>query len=424
MLRRIVVSVTLASVLAIGVACSAGDTDEGAPPPMPPGGSAGSGAGGLSSSEGGPTGTVRMPGSSGSTPQPPATIELPPPPSVGPMGGSGGMGGGSCSPTADQEGCVGVQYEGEVTGVDVHFLFDQSCSMSCDISRVGPLQCCRGNKNGRIVDVRKAVDLFVHDPRSLDIGFGLSYFGFMPSGKTSCDPEDYLKPAIPINDETADAIATSLNRAEPTGETPTGAAIRGACEYVRQSKRERPGRSTAIILVTDGIPETPNSQCGATLQDAVVAATECSMNTESPTKVYVLGVGGALDNLNQIAVAGRTERAFLVEGGDVAQSVLEALNAIRAAASIPCELEIPPPLPGERLDYAKVNLGVCDATGRPMPTYFVERINDCGPEGGWFYDNPTKPQSIILCDATCEAVSYPGALLNYAVGCQTQFPPR
>lgn len=341
-------------------------------------------------------------------------------------GGGAGRGGGStsCLPTPDDSGCVGEQYEGETVPLDVYVLFDQSCSMSCPISRTGPGQCCIGDPDGRILPVRRAMDLFLHDPQSAGIGFGLGYFGYMPLGQTSCDPADYDSATVRIGDRTADAIAASLEDAEPTGETPTGAAIRGACEYVREAKEQRPGRSTVILLVTDGIPETPRSNCGATLPDAVAAARDCATHDTDPTKIYVLGVGQALQNLDQIAAAGRTERAYLVEGGDVAESVLGALNAIRGAATIPCELQIPEPASGETLDYGRVNVGICGAGGDEQPTFRVENQAECDGQPGWYYDDPNSPQKIVLCEASCETVSVPGAQLHYTVGCTTRVPIR
>lgn len=345
--------------------------------------------------------------------------------SGGRSGGSGGSGtSASCLPTPDDEGCVGEQYEGESLPLDVYVLFDQSCSMSCPISRGGPGQCCMGDPNGRILPVRDAMDAFLHDPESAGIGFGLGYFGYMPIGSTSCNPQDYDSPAVPLDNRNADAIATSLRNAQPTGETPTGAAIRGTCEYVRQAKVQRPGRSTVILLVTDGIPETPVSGCGATLEDAVAAANECATNSADPTKIYVLGVGQALQNLNQIAVAGRTEKAYLVEGGDVAQSVLAALNAIRGSASIPCQFQIPTPASGDTLDFNRVNLGICDAGGQNQPTFRVQNAGDCAGTPGWYYDDPANPQKILLCDASCATVSVPGARLQYSVGCETRVTIR
>jgi hypothetical protein len=336
-------------------------------------------------------------------------------------GGSSAVGGAlaSCSLGADDLGCAGEQFEGESIPLDVYILFDQSCSMSCPISRAGPGQCCTGATNGRIVPVRQAMDAFLHAPESSSIGFGLGYFGNMALGQTSCTPSDYAAPALPVANGQADAIVASLDQATPTGETPTGAALRGACSYARSAQRARPGRSTVILLVTDGVPETPVSQCGATLSDAVAAASECADDPTSPVKTYVLGVGQALQNLNQIAAAGHTQKAYLVDGGDVASAMLAALNTIRGDAMIPCELSIPPATSGGQLDYSQVNVGICDSTGTAKTTYYVESPNGCRPEGGWYYDDPNAPEKIVLCKASCDTVSVRGARLFYSVGCKT-----
>lgn len=344
-------------------------------------------------------------------------------------GGSSGSGGSnldSCSASQiDSSGCVGERYEGENTPLDIYIMFDQSCSMSCPPEMTGLGLCCNDPVNGRINDVRDAVGQFLHDPRSNGIGVGIGYFGYMQPGNTSCDPSDYDNAAVgiaPLPDN-ANPIMNSLNAAVPTGETPTGAAIRGACLYASQWQSSNPGHSVVVLLVTDGVPEAPvtsqNGGCNPTLQDAVQAAGSCGQNPILP--VYVLGVGNALDNLNQIAAAGGTDHAYLVSGADVSASVLEALNAIRANASIPCQLQIPTAPQGETLDYAMVNVGYCGATGMSQIFYYVENESQCDPDqGGWYYDNATNPGQILLCGATCGLVSAPGGTLFMSVGCAQQ----
>jgi hypothetical protein len=330
----------------------------------------------------------------------------------------------SCQPTTDSSGCVGEQFAGEGVPLDVYILFDQSCSMSCPISRGGPGQCCVGGPDPRIAPVRQAMDQFLHDSKSTNISFGIGYFGAQPLGSASCDAAFYEKPAVAIGPGQADTIVASLDAAQPTGETPTGAALRGACHYAKQDKHATPGHSVVILLVTDGIPETPVTRCGATLADAVQAASACAGDAETPIKTYVLGVGQALSNLNQIAAAGQTSKARLVDGGDVAQSMLAALNEIRGDAAIPCQLEIPPPPRGGDLDLTQVNVNICDAAGKPQSTYNVASNADCGSTSGWYYDDPANPQKIMLCKASCDTVSTSGAQLYYTVGCATQVTVR
>jgi hypothetical protein len=286
-----------------------------------------------------------------------------------------------------------------------------------------------GGPNPRIDHVRTAIAQFLSDPESAGIGVGIGYFGYMDAGNTSCDPSRYSTPAVPIGPLPSHAqnILTSLNAIQPTGETPTGAAIRGACTYAAQYRQVNPTHSVVILLVTDGVPEAPvtssSGGCTPSVQDAVQAASTC-LGSQHQLPVYVLGVGQALDNLNQIAAAGGTNQAYLVEGGDVSGQVLDALNRIRTDASIPCELAVPSD-PTRVIDYRTVNVDYCDGSGQSYKFYYVESADRCDPQqGGWFYDDPASPQQIQLCQATCDRVSIPGGRLNLSVGCTTREPPR
>jgi hypothetical protein len=136
----------------------------------------------------------------------------------------------------------------------------------------------------------------------------------------------------------------------------------------------------------------------------------------------VLGVvannNNSLEQLNQIAEAGGTDRAYLTDANDIAGSVLQALNAIRADAAIPCTLPVRPPRDGSTLDYNYVNLGICDAGGNNVSTYYVPSAQDCGDAGGWYYEDTASGRAIQLCGATCDTVSIAGSQLYYTVGCQ------
>ncbi len=337
--------------------------------------------------------------------------------------GVGGTNADGCAPAPDDEGCVGTAYEGENIPLDIFIMFDQSCSMSCPIEQGGPGQCCcqppaTGCSNQRIDPVRSAVNQFLEDPLSAGIGAGIGFFGYYTVGDTSCDPADYARAAVPIAQLPGNAsqVAAALNAVLPTGETPTDMAIQGACDYLNAYHDERPGSKKVILLVTDGVPETPQSDCDPSVEGAARVAQEC-LNGNPNIETYVLGVGQALDSLNAIAEAGGTERAYLVESGDVAGSVLEALNAIRADASIPCSLPIPPPPNGGALDYNKVNLGICNAAGDTVATSYVPSADDCQGAGNWYYEDTASGRNITLCDATCDTVTAAGAKLFFNVGC-------
>src|SRR5690606_9884145 len=128
----------------------------------------------------------------------------------------------------------------------------------------------------------------------------------------------------------------------PTGETPTASAIEGGCRLSTAHRKKNPGRAVVNLLVTDGEPKAPvtskSTDCNPTLAEAVTAARACR-DDGAGIPTYVLGVGPSLDNLDQIAAAGGTERAYLV-ADDSSSGVLEALNRVRASATIPCEMPI------------------------------------------------------------------------------------
>jgi len=320
-----------------------------------------------------------------------------------------------CMPSADESGCVGQVYAGETLPLDIYVMFDQSGSMST-VEQGGVT---------RIDAVRSAMGKFLRDRASAGLSVGIGYFGQEPIGETTCNPADYAKADVAIAPlpANAQAIADSLASRQPTGETPTGSAIRGACGYAKNYKIAHPDRDVVMLFVTDGLPEAPvtcgdagKGACCPTLSDAVAATSDCLAGMPA-LKTFVLGVGPYLTNLQQIAAAGGTKQAFLVNGGDVAAEVLDALNAIRTAAQIPCELGIPEPPSGMSLDLTLVNLVEttirCDST----TLVYRESVSSCGTAGGWYFDDPNAPKKIVLCKKSCDDVSLPGEKLLFSLGC-------
>jgi hypothetical protein len=318
--------------------------------------------------------------------------------------------------------CAGQLYMGRALPLDIYIMFDQSGSLIVSDD---------GDKTTRLDNIRDAVISFLRADESKGIGVGIGYFGnqslldimMKPEVKTSCDPADYATPAVPLGElpGNAPALVDSLKKVVAIAETPTGAAIRGACTYAQQRKQAQPGRNTVILLVTDGLPGGAATEskggCVSTLADAVTAATAC---TGAGIKSYVLGVGPNLDNLNAIAAASGTKSAFLVQSGGAA-AILNALNAIRADAQIPCALAVPTAA-GKQVDYQTVNVRMADASCKVTTFLNVREPARCDPAaGGWYYDNPTQPGGIQLCPATCEQTRAVGAQLVLSVGCMTRY---
>jgi hypothetical protein len=346
-------------------------------------------------------------------------------------GGSAAGGGTStvidCDPPQDGSACVGESYETESIPLDIYIMFDQSGSMCSCIDPAGGIVCpdpnCRQTRMGA---VREAAEKFLKDPKSAGMNVGIGYFGKQPIGKAICDQAEYEQASVTMGKlpAHAQAIIDSLSGVAPTGETPTSAAIRGACSYAQTWKRSVPTHQVVILLLTDGKPEAPVScaggsgTCCPTLDQAVAAASEC-LGANPGIKTYVLGVGPLLSNLQDIARAGGTDHAYLVESGDVAQEVLGALNRIRSDAQIPCEFELPSPSSGQTLLYDRVNVQYSDSSCNVTTFPYVQTESRCGAQGGWYYDDPAHPLKISLCPTSCDLVSAPGGRLNYSLGCET-----
>jgi len=340
----------------------------------------------------------------------------------------------SCKPQADNSGCVGSAYEGEAVPLDILVMFDLSCSMSCDVDQSG---CCLpANANAtnkwRLQPVRSAMKTFLQDPSSVGIGVGLSFFGNHPLSAAQdpvvCSMAHYSEPKVEIGTlpDNATSLIDALDAGMPQGGTPTHLAIDGACDHATKWLGGHAGHKVVILLVTDGIPE---ASCNATIQLAEASATACYGGGQG-IQTYVLGIssnnngrGSSLTQLDRIAVAGGTSKAYLTDANNVAASVLSALNAIRADASIPCDLAIPAPPSGQTIDPGSINIGICGPGGLPAVTPYVKDAANCGGDPGWYYDDPNSPSMIHLCNVTCTTVQQMGSSLFFSVGCATQVGP-
>lgn len=337
---------------------------------------------------------------------------------VGSSGGSGNSSSGGVDENGDcqgltvAEGCASEVYAGEAVPLDLYLMFDQSGSMATVVDEDTGVT--------RMDIVRQAVRAFVEDDDSVGIGLGIGYFGQQPLGETSCDVSHYRDAAVGIGavPGVSDDLLGSLDSREPTGETPTGSAIKGACEYVAKYRDETPGRYPAILLVTDGEPKAPLSEavCAPTLDEATAAAAKCLADAGIST--YVLGVGPSLDNLDQIAEAGGTESAYLADQDNTDQ-VLSALRAVRASAQIPCDLalaeEVSDP---DSVDIDASTVAYLDQACTYVSVPRVDEPGDCEDgESGWYFDDPSAPTRIHLCEATCGAVKSTGEELFYSIGC-------
>ena len=317
-------------------------------------------------------------------------------------GSGGGLlidSGSAAGALTDGNACATETQKAEPLPLDIYIMLDKSGSMG----------------GGKWTSTVSAITSFVNDSQSAGIGVGLDFFPDSPQ----CSPSTYSNPSVPINvlPGNAGSVIGALGGTSPNGGTPTVPAMQGALSYAQTHAIKNPDHVVVIVLATDGQPNDCSSSVGAASGIA-----QQGVNGSPKILTFVIGVGSALSNLNQIAQAGGTNAAFIVDtSGNVGQQFIDALNKIRGAA-LACEYLIPTP-EGGVVDHQKVNVTFTPLGGQPetWPKYANQAA--CPAAGnGWYYDNDAAPTKILLCPSTCSMVKNTKGQVDVLFGCATQGP--
>jgi len=311
---------------------------------------------------------------------------------------SGGMSGGG-----PIEECAAANQQAELKPVYLVFLLDESGSMGDGEN---------GNRAEKWDPVTQALNAFFADAGSAGIMASLSIFPLNKNKTQSAADEDiapdcqasaYVAPVVqPTALPNSMAFADAIMALDPPNEygTPTLPALSGTIDYAKTVLAEDPTRKVAVVMVTDG---DPNRCQGNNIENTAAAA--AAVAAQIPT--YVIGVGKSLTSLNAIAIGGGTEKAFVVSSDGMGQTpektrqdLLDAVNLIRGQA-ISCEIDIPAPPVGKKLDPDKVDV---QFTGDGKPAASLKYGTDCVGDAAWHYDNATTPTKIELCTNACSAV--------------------
>jgi hypothetical protein len=288
--------------------------------------------------------------------------------------------------------------KGAQQALDVYIMLDQSASM------IGP----------KWTGVTAALNAFVQEPLT-GVSVGIQYFAL---NLVDCTASDYATPEVEIAPlpGVASKIMQSLSMHAPISTTPTVAAEQGAVQHATDWAKAHPQDAVIVVLATDGDPDGCNI-----LPDPLTPVEQAaSMGFMGTPKIptFVIGVGTETANLNAIAQAGGTGNAFIIDTSmPVDTQFLAALNKIRGSA-LGCNYKIPPPQAGSTTDFTKVNV---QFTSGGKKTVFPQVASKAAcPSSGnaWYYDNPKAPTEIVLCTATCGAISV-GGELDVLTGCET-----
>jgi hypothetical protein len=332
-----------------------------------------------------------------------------------PNGGQGMLGGGldaSTSPGKSDASCGSIAEQAQVVPLDLYIMLDASGSMAV---------------NDKWTSIQNAIGSFLNNPLAAGLGVGIQYFPILDSSYVVCDPNVYATPAVSIYPLPANAqtIGYDIQSIQPTGGTPTGPALQGALQFAQGWATNNPTHDVVVVLATDGVPDsacsfappgvTPNTLEGV----EAVAAAAYGATTSIPT--YVIGVGSELTLLNAVAVSGGTSSAFIVDTTqDTGAQFLAALDAIRHK-SLACAYPIPAAPAGMTTDFTKVNVELTPSSGAAVDFLYVANAANCGQTPhGWYYDNPSAPTRVIICDSDCEPLKDElDAQIDILFGCQT-----
>lgn len=314
-------------------------------------------------------------------------------------GGENGLGDTADAPD-DLKACATSSATAEAKPVYLVFLFDKSGSM---VQGGSP----------KWSSSKAATKAFFTSPESKGISASLTFF---PSDAFDfCPASDYAAPQVSMTALPNTTFGQVLDAQLPEGGTPTKPALEGVIGYAQQlAQGQAKDGKVAIVVVTDGLPEgcSGNSTSSVKQLAASVAA-------QIPT--YVIGVGNALANLDEIASGGGTSKALIVADQNPTQIQADFQKAIQTIKTnaLSCDYKIPAPPTGETLDIGKVN--VVYKNGATNET--LQYNQSCAGGTGWKYDNATNPTRILMCDGSCATLKTKPGAVDVLFGCKTQTGP-
>ncbi len=248
-----------------------------------------------------------------------------------------GQGGGSgVTPTADAN-CGTSTSSTTQAPADVLLVLDRSGSMSYSIAEdcycdsatatsgaAGGGRVCSDTTNcsERWQSLTSAVDATLASTPG--INWGLKLFSSLSGsggrgGNSACNVNSGVE--VQIGASSAAAIQAQIAAATPANNTPTAAAITAATAYL---KTVNDPNNKVILLATDGEPNCAAGGSSSTTDvqgtvDAITAAKNAGF------KVYVIGIGPSVGNLDNFASAGGTGNYYPATSP---QALADALAAI------------------------------------------------------------------------------------------------
>ena len=324
--------------------------------------------------------------------------------------GTGGVGGGFGE---DAKICGGIEAAVETQPFNMLIMFDQSSSMTTFLDGVAP--------PSRWDAVTGALLEFFQSDDAKPLSIGLAYFEQFDTttSMTSCRVADYTTPEVEIAPMTdvgqAQKLVDSIRKHQPTGFTPTGPALQGAVDHAKAYTMAHPGRQTMVVLATDGIPTVCTPM--GTIDIGQMIAGPAFAGTPS-IRTFVIGAATGLSALGAISSAGGTGQPVFVTDPKTTSDLIRGSFQRLSRTNFSCSYRIPAGGEGGRTDPNQINVVISSpGTGdRTLPL----RATSAGCGDGWYYDNPAKPENIMLCPQSCSSLF--NGELRIVVGCASPPP--
>lgn len=319
---------------------------------------------------------------------------------------------GSVGSVDDGGACAAQTAEAERKPVYIYFLFDKSGSMG---------DGTHGDPEKKLFPVSKAFKAFLGSSRAEGIQAAMTLFP--NTEKNACSVSSYEKLDVPVTalpnaKPFSDALPKTSELGGTSEGTPTLPALRGVLPVAKANADAHPEAKTVVVLITDGDPNNctgQNVKSGDKNNLENIGKEVEKYKDTVPT--YVIGVGN-LTKLNSIAEKGGTEKAIIVEVNDdpsvTEKQFADKIDEIRLKA-LSCELDIPAPPAGEKLDFDKINVSYTPSSAaKKLLAYDPSCKGD-----GWRFDDASAPTKIVLCTSTCGAVKDdPKGTIGVEFGCE------
>lgn len=227
-------------------------------------------------------------------------------------------------------------------------------------------------------------------------------------GENECEPAS--APSVSCRARAAGAIRGVLESTDPCGGTPTAPTLQAAAETFREPPPLDHVPSSAValgyvVLATDGAPNCNEDLDGAGCRctDRVGSCEDFSLNClddertyeaieslqEVDVRVYVLGISASdwVDVLDEMALRGGTEAAYMVEEASEFQEALESITE----GLTTCEVVLSDPSPVA--DPELVNLYI---EGERVPQ---DGEGEC--QEGWSWADEDHDR-VVFCGSWCD----------------------